>query len=149
MNNMLAFNQDGYLIAGIHSIPWDDFMQRYSFSSRRKNLFTGMRLALLNFRDAGCKHVYIDGSFVTTKFEPNDYDACWEVGQHIKWNLLDPVFVNVPRHGTDPQIIKYGGEFYPDKIIEGRSGLTFLDFFQQDRDGNRKGIVRIDLRSVA
>lgn len=26
---------------------------------------------------AGCQTIYIDGSFITTKSNPGDFDACW------------------------------------------------------------------------
>ena len=32
--------------------------------------------AMVNLRDAGCKTVYVDGSFVTDKERPGDFDAC-------------------------------------------------------------------------
>jgi hypothetical protein len=34
--------------------------------------------ALNDLRDAGCKRVYLNGSFVTSKDEPGDFDACWD-----------------------------------------------------------------------
>ena len=42
------------------------------------------------------------------------------------------------------QKAKYGGEFLPN-VIEDGSGLFFVDFFQTDRDGNAKGIIRINV----
>ena len=39
---------------------------------------TGLRAALENLKAAGCRTVYLNGSFVTSKDLPNDYDACWE-----------------------------------------------------------------------
>ena len=39
---------------------------------------TGLRAALEEFKKAGCQTVYINGSFVTSKELPNDYDCCWE-----------------------------------------------------------------------
>ena len=38
----------------------------------------GLRAALVNLKGAGCQTAYINGSFVTRKELPNDYDACWE-----------------------------------------------------------------------
>ena len=53
----------------------------------------GLRAALENLRDAGCQTAYTNGSFVTDKEHPNDYDACWEEGG-VDPNLLDPVLLN-------------------------------------------------------
>ena len=38
----------------------------------------GLKAALENLRNAGCRTTYINGSFVTRKAIPNDYDVCWE-----------------------------------------------------------------------
>lgn len=50
------------------------------FSKRRRELLSGLRSALRALRTAGCHQLYIDGSFVTAKGEPGDYDACWDIG---------------------------------------------------------------------
>jgi len=38
----------------------------------------------------------------------------------------------------------YKGEFWPLSISQG-PGMNTLDFFQLDRDGNRKGIIKLKL----
>lgn len=43
------------------------------------------------------------------------------------------------------QKTKYGGELFPASSIADFSGKIFLEFFREDRDGNPKGIVAIDL----
>jgi hypothetical protein len=42
------------------------------------------------------------------------------------------------------QKAEFGCEFFPN-IVEAGSGEYFVEFFQRDRDGQRKGIVVIDL----
>ncbi len=145
---MLTFNNRGILFPGIHIISWENFIEEYSFSSRRIYLFTGMKKALLHFKQAGCSRVYIDGSFVSKKTEPGDYDACWD-STGVDFTLLDPIFHRDLRFGTLPQKIKYLGEFFPAGCVESASGITFLDFFQTDKStGNRKGIIQIGLDGV-
>lgn len=145
---MLKFNTFGKLIPGIHVVPWSEFVSLYSFSSRRQHLFRGMERAFVHFKEAGCARIYIDGSFVTKKVEPNDYDACWDM-TGVNFELLDPMFYRHLQMGTQQQKLAYYGEFYPAPIIEGGSGLTFLDFFQTDREtGKRKGIILIELEGV-
>lgn len=39
---------------------------------------------------------------------------------------------------------RFGGELFPN-VIEAQSGLTFAEFFQNDRDTSRKGIVLINV----
>jgi len=42
------------------------------------------------------------------------------------------------------QKAEFGCEFFPN-IVEAGSGRYFVEFFQQDRDGQSKGINAIDL----
>jgi hypothetical protein len=136
------------LLPGIYIVPWSEFVSDYSFSLRRQYLFAGMKRAFIHFKNAGCKRIYIDGSFVTKKVEPNDYDVCWDV-DGVNFNLLDPMFHRDLCMGTQKHKLVYYGEFYPAPVIEGGSGLTFLDFFQTDREtGKRKGIIMIELEGV-
>ena len=47
------------------------------------------------------------------------------------------------------QKAKYFGELFPADMLEGGSGLTFLNFFQRDKDtGRAKGILAVDLGSL-
>ena len=87
---------------------------------------------------------WLNGSFVTTKEEPNDFDACWdETG--VDPEALDPVLLTFDRERA-AQKAKYMGELFPSTTIANLGGWSFLDFFQTDREtGRRKGIVAIDL----
>lgn len=138
------FDSDGNLPPGIHSTTWQDFYQRFGTNSHRKRLMVGLRDALISLKNAGCGIVYIGGSFVTSKETPNDFDACWEM-QGVKPLLLDPILLKFDDKRL-AQKIKYLGELFPDKIIEGSSGKTFLEFFSTDLDGKPKGIVALNLQ---
>ena len=93
---------------------------------------------------AGCQTVYLDGSFVTAKEVPGDYDACWEPSG-VDLTLLDPVLQTFDP-GRATQKAKYLGELFPSDIVATPEGDTFLDFFQNDKDsGKSKGIIALDL----
>ena len=99
---------------------------------------------MTSLRDAGCKIVYVDGSFVTDKEIPGDFDACWEV-DGVDPIILDPVLLTF-EHGRAEQKAKYLGELFPASFDAVGDGFSFLEFFQTDRDtGRRKGIIAIDL----
>ena len=53
---------------------------------------TGLKAAMVSLKDAGCKTVYVDGSFVTGKERPGDFDACWEE-EGVDPIVLDPVLL--------------------------------------------------------
>jgi len=108
----------------------------------------GLKAALENLRDAGCRTAYIDGSFVTRKAIPNDYDACWEETV-IDPVILDPVLL-IFDPGRATQKAKYMGEFFPASVTPDADDLSFLEFFQTDREtGRANGIVATDLGDLA
>jgi hypothetical protein len=141
------FDTDGNLPPGIHSATWDEFGARFGGSARRKQLLVGLERAMAVLRAAGCKRVYVDGSFVTSKAMPGDYDLAWEpTNVDIALLLsLDPVF-GIFDPGRATQKAKYYGEFFPSSANEALTGRTFLEFFQINKDtGAPKGIVVLDL----
>jgi len=95
-------------------------------------------------RLAGCRTAYVDGSFVTAKESPGDFDVCWDA-RGVRASLLDPVLL-IFYQGRALQKAKYGGEFFPAHFPADVSGITYLEFFQQDKHTNAtKGIVALDL----
>ena len=108
----------------------------------------GFRAAIENLKAAECRTVYLDGSFVTNKTHPNDYDACWEKAG-VDPTSLDPVLLTFDV-GRATQKAKYLGELFPASIIADAEGLAFLEFFQTDKEtGRPKGIIAIDLGGLA
>ena len=100
--------------------------------------------ALRLLRAAGCRRVYINGSFVTSKELPNDIDACWDI-TGVDTDALDPVFFEFD-NGRAAQKARFGAEFFPAQVPEGITGKAFLDFFQVDKQtGEPKGIIEIEL----
>ena len=104
----------------------------------------GLRAALVNLKGAGCRTVCVNGSFVTSKSLPNDYDACWEENG-VDPVALDPVLLTFDP-GRAAQKAKYMGELFPASVVADSGGLSFLEFFQTDKEtGRPKGIVALDL----
>jgi len=107
----------------------------------------GLKRALDTLRAAHCQTAYIDGSFVTSKMFPGDFDGCWSVAG-VDPQLLDPVLLDFS-NARAAQKAKYYGEFFPAELPEGISGRVFLEFFQADKDtGEPKGIIALDLRRL-
>ena len=142
---ILSSHENGNLAPGIHWAEWKEFEERFGTNSHRRKLLKGLKAAIASLRKAGCRAIYIDGSFVTVKELPNDFDGCWSV-EGVEPDLLDLVLLDFS-NGRAAQKAKYGGEFFPAELVEGGSGQTWLDFFQQDRNGKPKGIVGIRLRT--
>lgn len=134
----------GNLPPGVHDATWHEFVAAFGSSSHRKALLRGLLDALSALRAAGCTRAYIDGSFVTAKDSPADFDGCWEASG-VDAGLLDPVLLDF-RHPRAAQKAKFGGELFIANSAADPAGRAFLDFFQTDKaTGQRKGIVAIDL----
>jgi len=138
------FNSNGNLPQGIHQTTWTEFVNRFGTTSHRRRLLNGLKNAKDSLRRAGCKSVYIDGSFITSKEIPADFDGCWDV-QGVDPELLDPVLLNF-ECGRLEQKAKYSGELLPAQFTESASGITILEFFSVDKEtGEPKGIVKLSL----
>ena len=89
----------------------------------------------------------MDGSFVTTKTVPNDFDVAWDPAgvDLLRLKILEPVFFDFA-NARAAQKAKFFGEFFPSSINADPAGNTFLEFFQIDKHtGNQKGIIALDL----
>jgi hypothetical protein len=142
-----AFNESGLLPPGIHWATLREIEIRFALNSHRKRLFAGLGKGLIALVDAGCRVIYLDGSFVAAKEYPSDYDACWEAAG-VKVKDLDPVFRDFSNKRA-AQKAKFSGEFFPAHFrAEIKSPFrTFLDFFQSDKyTGHQNGIFVITFK---
>jgi len=143
-----AFDRAGNLPPGIHAAGWNEFKAKFGGSPRRVELMVGLREALSCLDAAGCRTVFIDGSFVTAKQAPGDFDLCWDAAG-VSADLLDPVLLDFSR-GRRAQKERFGGELFPADAAAEPAGTRFLDYFQRDREtGQSKGIVKIELGGLA
>jgi hypothetical protein len=144
-----AFDDQGNLPPGIHRATWNELAAAFSGTPQRQRLVEGLYRAARALKTAGCSTLYVDGSFVTTKRKPADFDGCWEPSG-VDPARLDPVLLEFADRRL-AQKRQFGGELFPSTFrAEGAPPFrTFLDFFQCDKNtGARKGIIAIDLRSL-
>ncbi len=143
------FQPDGLLPKGIHWASWTEIEKRFGVNSHRVRLLKGLKHGIGALKAAGCRTFYLDGSFVTAKPLPKDYDACWEMGG-VRYADLDPVFLNF-RNGRAAQKLKYLGEFFP---AHAPASLVtplslYINFFQTDKaTGDPKGLVGLKLQAI-
>ena len=144
-NGLSRFDRNGNLPAGVHRASMEEIEERLVWNGKRRSLFKGLERASRSLASAGVRQLLIGGSFVTSKEEPNDIDGCWEYDESVDDEKLDEVFLDLhpPREAMKR---KYGVDFLISgtPLING-GGQTVEEFFRFDRDGNRKGIVLIEL----
>ena len=139
--------KSGLLPSGIHWASWAEVENRYATNPHRVRLLGGLKRGIAALTAAGCQTLYLDGSFVTDKLLPNDYDACWDIAG-VNSKQLDPVFLDF-RNMRAAQKAKYLGEFFPAHLCAEATPLfrTYIDFFQRDKDtGDPKGIIGLVLK---
>ena len=139
------FNSEGELPPGEHPATLADIEHRYATNPTRTVQFAGLTKAAQALAAAGCPTLWLNGSYITNKPEPADYDATFDA-EPIDWIFLglnEPELLDfdAPR---STQKRAYGGELIPTLAV----GVDFVDFFQTNRNGQRKGIIRIDLTEL-
>jgi hypothetical protein len=139
------FDDHGRLPLGEHTATWEEIVERFGWNPHRRRLLDGLSDGLEALAATGCRQVWLNGSFVTSKDEPADSDACWDL-EGVDLDRLDPVMLDLSA-GRLAQKARFGGEFFPN-VVEAGSGLAFADFFQNDRDTGRKRIVVIHLEEL-
>ncbi len=140
-------NHNGELPPGEHLATLEEVDSVFGRSSqRREKLMMGLKAGAANLQIAGVIRIWINGSFITEKEEPNDIDGCWEYTPAVTIEKIDPVFLSESRV---PMKNKYGLEFFPAFIIEAGSGLPFPKFFQLSRENEPKGIVVVNLGGLS
>lgn len=135
----------GYLPVGVHHAPWSEVAPRFTANGHRKRLLGGLLAALQNLARAGCRSVLLDGSFVSRKELPEDYDGAWDT-LGVDPYRLDPVLLDFS-NGRAAMKSKYLGELFP-ATAAAAPGVLYRDFFLKDRNGVPKGVVNIDLGSL-
>jgi hypothetical protein len=141
------FTDTGVLPPGVHRASWNEVVERFSGSARREVLLEGLRKAGANLHAAGVRVIWLDGSFVTDKKEPDDWDGVWDPS-NADLTKVDPVLIDQADLATGRyrQKAKYNGELLVG--VETATGMPFQLFFQLDKNGDPKGIVRLDLRTL-
>ncbi len=131
---------------GVHMASLAEIQAMFGYNPKRRALFNGLLDATSHLAMVGCQRVLLDGSYVSAKPVPGDFDACWDPAG-VDFDRLDDVFGDFD-NGRANQKARFGGEFFPATLLEGVSGAVFEEFFQVDRfTGRKKGILEIALRA--
>ena len=146
-----AFDDYGNLPPGIYDATLAEISRRFAQTSERQRLVAGLAAVLDLLAECGCRHAWLDGSFITdieatAGRAPRDFDLCWDIAgvdlellRHLAPNL-HPLQAN-----REEARRQYGGDcfFVVGPLTPGTPGL--LGFFQRDRQGRAKGIVHLQL----
>jgi hypothetical protein len=128
------FDELGYLPPGVHAATLDEVATRFgSESELRRVQFESPSWLMEAVRHAGIERVIINGSFVTSKREPNDVDIALQIGDNVESTL------------PELRALLTGMPFLEVQMLR-RGDFEFLveDIYCSDRDGQPKGVVEIE-----
>jgi uncharacterized protein DUF6932 len=130
---------------GIHAATFSEVQVTFAVNTRRREIFEGLLDGAGRLRCAGCVKLFLDGSYVSAKPIPGDYDACWDPAG-VDEKRLDPVFRDFTKK-REAQKKRFLGEFFPSTMFN-TSKQTFVELFQKEKfTGRPKGILMIVLSS--
>lgn len=134
----------GHLPVGIHDCTLEEIRRRFGRTTdTRRRLMKGLEAIVKRARRAGAKHFYLDGSFVTQKSEPGDWDGV--LVMPVGWNAAGAWAAFF----TDRERIKkdYGGDLFTVMEDDGEVLDHYVrEVFATDREGRKKGLLRIRLK---
>lgn len=138
------FRDDGYLPEGLHLATEAEITFRFGTATpRRRRLALRLRRWIELSRSVAAKRLFVDGSFVTAKPDPNDVDAVLWLGddfaQRVSRGDMEAVELEMMLVTRQPEEI-FAAE-------DRRDWEDWVEFFSRTReaDGRRKGVVEVEL----
>ena len=140
----------GALPRGDFGQQFEEIGRRLGFTSRRRWLLKGLRLAVRAFWSAGIEHIFIDGSFCTEKPDPGDVDGYWLEPDVGVYDRIDPYWIDFEMTLV-PRVRKWkwrmwadqGVEFFIHPATRAKPMVGFPEFFRQDREGLPRGVIQV------
>ena len=128
-----AFNEYGYLPAGLHGATLDEIAARFGQQTElRRVQMESLRWLSDLAKRAGVERLVINGSFATDVAEPNDVDCVLLFG------------ADFPRDDEAEQELLNGLPFLEIQLVrQARFTMLVERFFATDRESIPKGMVEV------
>lgn len=136
-----GFDQNENLPPGSYVCTVDEIEARFANNDHRRMLFNKLLRVIDILKEACCREIYLNGSFITAEPQPNDFDLCYEP------TGLEPTESFRPLLALDVEARQalYGGDIFP-RMPEPPFCSDHVRLWQIDKNGDAKGIIRILLR---
>ena len=137
-----AIDED-FLIPGKHTVSWSEFVEAFGYTEQRMDLINGLKRAALDLRSCGCSMIYVDGSFVTKKFIPNDIDVCWDMTgvDGYRLEIVHPIFFDFSLAERNKKTNMDVNFFLPNGLKKAQTN-PFLIFFFKVKMENQKAFFK-------
>lgn len=136
------FDANNNLPPGMHDATMAEVQARFVHNEKRRQLFAGLVQVVSILKESNCPEVFLDGSFITAKELPNDYDLCYEPTGMAPAERLREFLEH-----SETRKERYLGDVFI-HMPEPPFFVNHVTYWQRDgRNGDvAKGIIRIDLR---
>ena len=125
-------------------LQFDEFKNLFNLNKEREKLVNNLLTVAKILTAFDCTGIYIVGSFVTAKKQPNDIDVCFDITELDERALKK----KHPELCTEKGLQEIH-ELLKVHIIYFTSYDTeILDWFRFDRNGNKRGIIKIFLKDL-
>ena len=138
------FRPDGYLPEGLHVASEAEVTFRFgSATPRRRRLALRLRRWIDLARSVRAQRLFVDGSFVTAKDEPNDIDAVILLPYDFERQITSGIEAALE---LEEMLLTRR----PEEIFAAEDSYDWndwIEFFGRTRepDGRRKGVVEVEL----
>jgi hypothetical protein len=142
------FLENGYLPEGIYEVTLQEVIEKFCFSKKRKKLIEGLKNLINTCLQCQVNILYIDGSFVSQKLQPQDYDACYDTDHPDREVVFAKALESILESDSEMQKRYFGGEIYYAHLKQCFGDFsTVLERFQicKEDGKTKKGIVKIKL----
>lgn len=139
----LSFNSNGNLHKTVE-LTLTEFEQHFGTNEWRKVRIKNALIFFEIFASCGCSTVYIGGSFISTKINPDDIDICFDL-QDIdidKFGIAFPDFFDFNKIGEIRR------NFKCHLLHFDKNNLQYLRMLEKDKNGYPKGLVKINLKDT-
>ena len=147
--SILDFDDNGYLVPyDIIEIDWTHLEEFFVFNSRRANIVIEFKKLLSEISAIGVRRfeVWIDGSFASTKTNPNDMDLiCFLDGADYQRHEANLAVLRQNFPLLDVYFVKVYPNDDPNYFLTNFDKLDWQFFFSRDRQNRKKGILKISI----
>lgn len=134
-----GFNKNGYLPRGAHKATLSEIKHRFgNNSAERRELFKGLLslVQLLRKHNRDIKNFLLNGSFVTNKEAPGDFDCILILKSSFDFNSAEAKQLLSAKKIFNAHLFTYMEE----DVAQQR---RLIDFFCHDDQGKPKGILEV------
>ena len=139
--------REGVLPPGLHAATMAEIRRRFGNGAGvRGSLMKGLERVVRKARKIGASRLYLDGSFVTDKKEPRDWDAVLVLSPGARIGSKEAQTLT----GREVMKKRFGGDLFTVMEEDAEILKHYVEgVFSHDRDGRAKGLLIVELKEKA